>query len=1501
MRIVTIKWNNLGIYFAVALLSFILGGNVAADLKTKVTPPKFKVFYPVKHDRTRKPLRDMPSAAVPDLGGSVVPIYPLPHRTPVDVPGKAVVPVLPESALPRMAPELTAPMPTPVLSFEGTNNVNGVAPPDTCGDVGPNHYVQAVNLSYQIFDKAGNSLYGPTPLNALWTGFGGICEILNNGDPIVLYDQWADRWLISQFALDYGGAGFHQCIAISRSGDPTGEWNRYDYKMSDTIMNDYPKFGVWPDGYYMSINQFNAASGYSWAGQGVAVFDRTRMLAGDLAAMQYLDLNTTYPDLSAMLPADADGMSQPAPGEPDHFVMFTDDSWGGGFRDQLIMYDFHVDWAVPGNSTFSPAAALDVEAFAWFPGGIDQPDTTVKVASLGDRLMYRLQYRNFGDHASMVVNHTVNSGSGVAGIRWYELQNAGAGWAIHQQGTHAPDPTHRWMGSIAMDQQGNIAAGYSVSNATDVYPSIRYAGRLSGDPLGTFAQTETELHRGTGSQTESLYHRWGDYSMMSVDPVDDCTFWYTQEYYQTTSTWGWQTRIGTFSFPSCTSGPVGSLSGIIRDSEGNPLADVLVTIDDGSGSLWSTVTAGDGSYLFRGVPDISPATYTVTAAKYSYAVQVENGVAIVIGGNIVRDFVLSLLPVYSLSGTVSDAATGWPLYAQVEFGHGSVWTDPLTGNYNVELPEGDFALTVTSSMDGYDPAVRSITLNSARTEDFFLAADPVICDAPGYRFPAPLVQEFTRCGLPDGWIVKNNGGDCAWREDNPGGRTNLTGGAGCFVVADSDYCGNGTNMDTELISPSFDGTGLSSLTLEFKYDVYRIAATTRFEVDVSSDGGVTWSNVWQRIGVDDRGPRVAMVDISALADNQPDVRVRFHYTTLDRDWWWQVDDVYVYQSPKDATDLTSCTAPTEGGLVFGNVYDDNTLKPLNNALVSDGAGHTAISKPTPDDNGASDGFYSLYVPVTGSIDMTASLDAPKGYGVDSHTVFVPTLGGVVQDFLLPAANLRPTPASVEIFVRPDDRKSMTVQLDNTGLAAGSYKFIEVNSPLSAPVNGPFADTTRHMSPKHLDDTDPVYARYDYPVLATIPVVTAPGDVIGSWNSGLVFPWGVGFDRNAGTVWLGNLAVGGGDDLDYEFATDGTPTGRAIDVSSLPQVFMADLAYDQVRETLWQMNVGGGNCIHELDPVTLKITGEKICPGYGLSQRGLAYNVKTDTFYAGSWNDSTIYEFTRNGVILRSVDVGLPISGLAFNPATDHLLVMNDTSFPFQIAVLDALNNFTPLYAYAIAGFSTNGGAGLAMDNQGNLWAADKKSATVFQVDSGEPSPSIDIPWLTVTPLTGTVAGNSTQSVNLDFAAAGLTAGKTMEGYLILHDDTPYSAQFMSITMHVVDLPLVVSTVYGEVTKKSAKVTAEVDPQCLDTEYYFEYGTVEGVYDQRTASVFSSSCSPVTLEFLLSGLAQGTMYYGRLAAINTFGTTYGSLLIFTTHSFPWILFLPTIAQAEKNLP
>lgn len=428
------------------------------------------------------------------------------------------------------------------LNFDGVgvgfpNYVNEGAPPDTNLSVGDAQVVQWVNASFAIFDKiTGNVVQGNTEGNALWTGFGGGCETNNDGDIIVLFDKAAHRWLFTQFSVTT--LPNLQCLAISQTADARGPYFRFSYSFGNTYFNDYPKLGVWNDAYYMSFNIF---AGNTFVGPSACAINRADALGGVQPRIICIHLKALFGDI---LPSDLDGSNPPPAGSPAYFVGFG--------SNKLWVFQFHPNFTTPSSTTFT-AASVAVAPFSvpCFGGGacIRQLGTFQALDSLGDRLMYRLAYRNFGDHESLVVNHSVTAGLGAVAVRWYELRIVNQAPTLFQQGTFAPDGTSRWMGSIAMDKVGNMALGYSASS-TLIHPGIRITGRLSTDPPGMM-QAETVIVNGTGSQSGQSLSRWGDYSSMSVDPTDDCTFWYTNEYLKANGAFNWSTRIATMKFPSC--------------------------------------------------------------------------------------------------------------------------------------------------------------------------------------------------------------------------------------------------------------------------------------------------------------------------------------------------------------------------------------------------------------------------------------------------------------------------------------------------------------------------------------------------------------------------------------------------------------------------------------------------------------------------------------------------------------------------------------------------------------------------------------------------------------------------------------------------------------------------------------------------------------------------------------------------------------------------------------
>jgi len=453
----------------------------------------------------------------------------------------------------------TTALPGPALTFEGQRNTDNpflVSPPDPNGDVGMHHYIEMVNLTFAVYSKAGQRLYGPATLGTIWQGFLPDCQD-QSGDPVVLYDKTANRWLLSQFTTR--GPEFFNCVALSNTQDPLGSYTRYAFSTGPNFP-DYPKYGTWSDGYYITTREF--APDDSFAGVGIYALDRRQMLGGSTTPRLVkfvLGPDPAYLPGDGLLPADLDGKRLPPPGSPEYLVGSMDD--GGGYGapfDGLNVFTAKINWAKPATSTFAlskqlPIAPYDT-VFPCSPGSrncIEQPGTANKIDILSyrQRPTWRLAYRNLGDHEALVTNQSVEARSGIAGARWWEIRSP-ANAVLHQEGTYAPDDgVNRWMGSVAMDKNGDMALGYSVSNATDVYPGIRYTGRVPGDPAGVMGQGEQVLVNGSGSQTVSA--RWGDYTSMNVDPTDDCTFWYVNEYYQTSSARGWQTRIGAFKFPNC--------------------------------------------------------------------------------------------------------------------------------------------------------------------------------------------------------------------------------------------------------------------------------------------------------------------------------------------------------------------------------------------------------------------------------------------------------------------------------------------------------------------------------------------------------------------------------------------------------------------------------------------------------------------------------------------------------------------------------------------------------------------------------------------------------------------------------------------------------------------------------------------------------------------------------------------------------------------------------------
>jgi hypothetical protein len=511
-------------------------------------------------------------------------------------------PVLQKEALPFVSA-------TPGVDFDGLSATN-FAPSDSNMAVGPNHIVETVNVQLAVYSKSGTLLSGPTNITTFFGPLGGNCAA-GATDPIVLYDRQADRWLISDVGYT-GTAPFMECVGVSKTNDPTGAYTLYSYSFG-TSLNDYDKLSTWAtasNSAYLATYNIFAPSGF--AGADLCGLDRTKMLAGNPAAAQLCQMTPNTE--GGYLPSDMDGPTPPVDGTPGLFL-----TWQNNNPGQLFLRKLTLNFG-SGTATLSAATTINVanDNLACGNGGtcVPQLGTSQTLDTLGDRLMYRFAIRHFADHDRAVLNHAVANSSQVA-VRWYELYDPAGSVTLNQQGTFAPDTTYRWMASIAEDKSQNIGMGYSASSST-INPAIRYTGRVPGDPLGTM-ETEASQLVGTGSQLSGL-SRWGDYTAMQVDPSDDCTFWYVDQYEKVSGIFNWNTNIGSFVFTGCGGPPDFTLSAnpntltIAQNSNGT--STITVTSLNGFNSATTLSASGLPSGVTAGFVPISvtpPANGNITS------------------------------------------------------------------------------------------------------------------------------------------------------------------------------------------------------------------------------------------------------------------------------------------------------------------------------------------------------------------------------------------------------------------------------------------------------------------------------------------------------------------------------------------------------------------------------------------------------------------------------------------------------------------------------------------------------------------------------------------------------------------------------------------------------------------------------------------------------------------------------------------------------------------------
>jgi Peptidase family C25 len=526
-------------------------------------PEVMRVVGPVSQDLDLRKLPDMPATGEEDE-------VRLTRHPLVPGPVKGV-----DDPVPPVKPQAVSSMPATSVSFNGIGQNNSClcTPPDTDGDIGQDHYIASVNSSIQIFNKTGTSLSGPTSFNSFFAalGSGTPCgRNQNRGDGVVFFDHLANRWVVTDFAFSaFPGSEFYECIGVSKTADPVaGGWWLYAVQtdgLNPSYLGDYPKFGLWPDAYYMSVNLFmdNTAAGFK--GVRVYAFDRNAMINGGSAGTVSFFIDpATLGDAYSLQPATFRTGSPPPAATPEYFMAINSPAVGGTVQNQVFTWRFHVDFNTPANSTFGVGATHAANGTTTVPTFVDaiqgsgagyttnlvpQNGTSQTLDTLGDKIMTPLVYQNL---------HTINNnqnGTGPTAIRWYQFNVTGgtipAAPLQQQTFNNGADGLWRFMPSIALDANGNMSIGYMTSSST-TEPSIKYAGRLVTDAPNTLGQGEAQLIAGGGHQTGS--GRWGDYSALSIDPADSCTFWHSNEYYIAVSSTTWSTRVGAFKFPTCTVG-----------------------------------------------------------------------------------------------------------------------------------------------------------------------------------------------------------------------------------------------------------------------------------------------------------------------------------------------------------------------------------------------------------------------------------------------------------------------------------------------------------------------------------------------------------------------------------------------------------------------------------------------------------------------------------------------------------------------------------------------------------------------------------------------------------------------------------------------------------------------------------------------------------------------------------------------------------------------------------